>query len=75
MLLIAAGVYVARVASILAAYKAKMLCSEVLLAHRDPRTVLTELEVDDLTPLHYVSASVDSSARSREGICCRSRSA
>ena len=63
VLLIAAGVYVARVASILAAYKAKMLCSEMLLAHRDPRTVLTELEVDDLTPLHYVSASVDSSAR------------
>jgi hypothetical protein len=63
VLLIAAAVYVARVASILAAYKAKMLCSEVLLAHRDPRTVLTELEVDDLTPLHYVSASVDSSAR------------
>ena len=63
VLLIAAGAYVARVASILAAYKAKMLCSEVLLAHRDPRTVLTELEVDDLTPLHYVSATVDSSAR------------
>lgn len=63
VLLLAGGVYVVRVASILAAYKAKMLCSEVLLAHRDPRAVLTELEVDDLAPLRYVSASVDSSAR------------
>ena len=40
-----------------------MLCSEVLLAHRDPRAVITELEVDDLAPLRYISASVDSSAR------------
>ncbi len=63
VLLLAAGVYVVRVASILAAYKAKMLCSEVLLAHRDPRGVLTELEVDDLKPLRYISASVDPSAR------------
>jgi len=63
VLLLAAGVYVVRVASILAAYKAKMLCSEVLLAHRDPRAVLTELEVDDLAPLRYINASIDSSAR------------
>jgi hypothetical protein len=64
VLLLAAGVYVGRVASILAAYKAKMLCSEVLLAHRDPQAVLTELEVDDLAPLRYINASIDSSARS-----------
>jgi CubicO group peptidase (beta-lactamase class C family) len=63
VLLLAGGVYVVRVASILAAYKAKMLCSEVLLAHRDPRAVLTELEVDDLAALRYISASVDPSAR------------
>ena len=62
VLLLAAGVYVVRVASILAAYKAKMLCSEVLLAHRDPRAVLAELEVDDLAALRYISASVDPSA-------------
>ncbi len=62
VLLVAGGVYVARIASILVAYKAKMLCSEVLLAHRPPQTVLTELEVDDLAPLHYVTASIDSSA-------------
>lgn len=63
-LLLAGGSYVLRVASILAAYKAKMLCSEVLLAHRDSHTVLTELEADDLKPLRYVSASVDVAARS-----------
>jgi CubicO group peptidase (beta-lactamase class C family) len=63
VLLLAAGVYIVRVASILAAYKAKMLCSEVLLAHRDPRAVMSELEVDDLTPLRYISASVDAPAR------------
>ena len=35
VLLLAAGVYVVRVASILAAYKAKMLCSEARIAiHR-----------------------------------------
>lgn len=63
-LLLASGVYGLRVASILAAYKAKMLCSEVLLAHRDSDAVLTELEVDDLKPLRYVSASVDVPAHS-----------
>ena len=56
-------VYLTRVVSILAAYKAKMLCSEVLLAHRDPRTVNRELEVDDLAPLRIISASVDASTR------------
>ena len=64
VLLLAVGVYVVRVASILAAYKAKMLCSEVLLAHREPQAVLTELEVDDLAPLRYINASIDPSARS-----------
>ena len=61
-LLLASSVFVVRVVSILAAYKAKMLCSEVLLAHRDPQAVMTELEVDDLVPLRYINASVDSSA-------------
>jgi CubicO group peptidase (beta-lactamase class C family) len=58
-----AAVYVLRVASILAAYKAKMLCSEVLLAHRDPAVVTTELELDDLTVLRFITASVDPSTR------------
>ena len=60
---VAAGVYVARVAAILAAYKAKMLCSEVFLAHRDPSTVRAELEVDDLAPLRYIRDSIDDSAK------------
>ena len=51
---VGAALYVVRVASILVAYKAKMLCSEVLLADRDPRVATTELEVDDLTPFRYV---------------------
>jgi CubicO group peptidase (beta-lactamase class C family) len=63
VLLLAGGVYAVRVVSILTAYKAKMLCSEVLLAHRDPQVVTTELEVDDLAPLRIISASVDASAR------------
>jgi CubicO group peptidase (beta-lactamase class C family) len=63
VLLLAVGVYACRVAAILAAYKAKMLCSEVLLAHRDAGVVLTELEVDDLAPLRFINASVDPLAR------------
>ena len=62
--LLGAGlVYAARVASILVAYKAKMLCSEVFVAGRDPQMVQRELEVDDLAPLRYVSAAVDRPAR------------
>jgi CubicO group peptidase (beta-lactamase class C family) len=62
-MVLAAGVYVSRVASILAAYKAKMLCSEVFLADREADVVERELEVDDLKPLRYISDSVDRSAR------------
>lgn len=63
VVVVAGLVYVSRVASILAAYKAKMLCSEVFVAGRDPRVVERELEVDDLAPLKYISAAVDSGAR------------
>jgi CubicO group peptidase (beta-lactamase class C family) len=63
VLLLAAGVYVSRVASILAAYKAKMLCSEVFLAGREADVVERELEVDDLEPLRYITDSVDRTAR------------
>jgi len=62
-LAIAAGVYVARVAAIFAAYKAKMLCSEVFLAHREAGEVERELEVDDLQPLRVITDSVDRNAR------------
>jgi CubicO group peptidase (beta-lactamase class C family) len=59
VLALAAGVFGARVASILAAYKAKMLCSEVFLAGRDANLVQHELEVDDLAPLRYIADAVD----------------
>ncbi len=62
-LMLAAGVYVARVVSILAAYKAKMLCSEVFLAQREADVVERELEVDDLQPLRIITDSVDRNAR------------
>jgi hypothetical protein len=42
--LVSAGiVYASRVAAILVAYKAKMLCSEVFVAGRDPQVVEKEL--------------------------------
>jgi CubicO group peptidase (beta-lactamase class C family) len=63
VLVLAAGAYVARVTSILAAYKAKMLCSEVFLAQRDVEAVEGELEVDDLQPLRVITDSVDRNAR------------
>jgi CubicO group peptidase (beta-lactamase class C family) len=63
VLVLAAGVYVVRVASILAAYKAKMLCSEVFLAGREANVVERELEVDDLAPLRYIADSVNRSDR------------
>jgi CubicO group peptidase (beta-lactamase class C family) len=63
VLVLAAGVYVVRVASILAAYKAKMLCSEIFIADRDPDVVERELEVDDLAPLRFITHAVDRKAR------------
>lgn len=63
VLAVVAGVSVARVAAILAAYKAKMLCSEVFLAGRDAGEVERELEVDDLQPLRLIADSVDTHAR------------
>ena len=63
LLILAGSVYLTRVASILAAYKAKMLCSEVFVAGRDLEVVQQELEVDDLAPLRYVSTSLDRGAR------------
>ncbi|HEY9464540.1 MAG TPA: serine hydrolase [Vicinamibacterales bacterium] len=63
VLALAAAAYVARVVSILAAYKAKMLCSEVFLAQRDVDAVERELEFDDLQPLRVIADSVDRNAR------------
>jgi hypothetical protein len=42
------------------AYKAKTLCSGVLVAGRDPAAVLAELQADDLAVLPYIRASIDS---------------
>jgi len=63
VLAIAAGFYLVRAAAILAAYKAKMLCSEVFLAGRDPAAVERELEVNDLQALRVVADSIDHRAR------------
>ena len=57
---IAAVAIGARASYILAGYKAKMLCSEVLIAGRDQAAVLTDLDVDDLWPLRFLSASLSS---------------
>ena len=48
IVLFAALVYGTRMAGILVAYKAKQLCSGVFVAGRDPRSVVRELEADDL---------------------------
>jgi hypothetical protein len=46
---------------IAAAYKAKMLCSGVFVANRQPSDVLPELEIDDLAPLRFIRTNVDQS--------------
>jgi CubicO group peptidase (beta-lactamase class C family) len=46
---------------IAAAYKAKMLCSGVFVANRQPSDVLPELEIDDLAPLRFIRTDVDQS--------------
>lgn len=42
-----------------AAYKAKMLCSEVFVAGRDVQEVVADLEIDDLEVLRIIKDSVD----------------
>jgi hypothetical protein len=45
------------------AYTAKVLCSGVFLAHRDPEAIRREdLAVDDLAPLRHVHAEIDREA-------------
>ena len=47
-------------ASIGVAYKAKILCSGVFVAHRDPHSILTtDLAVDDLSILRHINTKVD----------------
>jgi CubicO group peptidase (beta-lactamase class C family) len=48
--------------SIGAAYKAKMLCSEVFVAGRAVEDVMADLQIDDLRPLRFVGAHVNQTA-------------
>ena len=50
--------YATRLIDIGVAYKAKMLCSEVFVAGRDPNTVLADLILDDLAPLSIIDTSI-----------------
>ncbi len=56
--------YGAKLAAIGTAYTAKILCSGVFVAHRDPRSVLgTDLSADDLHNLRHIDARVDQDSR------------
>ncbi len=44
------------------AFKARMLCSGVFVADRQPDAVLAELEIDDLAPLRFIHTHVDPGA-------------
>ena len=59
LLLLIASVVIWRLLTIGVAYKAKMLCSEIFLAHRDPSAIVKELELDDLSVLGLISTTVD----------------
>ena len=49
--------YAARLIAIGAAYKAKMLCSEIFVAGRARDAVLADLVVDDLAMLRVIRAA------------------
>jgi len=51
-------IYGSRLIGIGAAYKAKMLCSEVFVANRPPQDVLAELGIDDLKALNILKTSI-----------------
>lgn len=53
----------ARVVAIGAAYKAKVLCSEVFVAERKIDAVLADLVVDDLSALKFIGASIDTDSK------------
>lgn len=66
VVVIAVGVavsYGVRLAEIGAAYKAKMLCSDVFVAGREIDAVLADLVVDDLSALKLISVSIDTHAK------------
>jgi hypothetical protein len=43
-------------------HKARVLCSGVFVSKRTPAAVLADLQVDDLSVLQYVNASIDTVA-------------
>ena len=49
-------------ASVGAGHKARVLCSGVFVSKRAPAAVLADLQVDDLSVLQYVNASIDAVA-------------
>jgi CubicO group peptidase (beta-lactamase class C family) len=44
-------------------HKARVLCSGVFVSRRAPASVLADLQVDDLSVLRYVDASIDTAAQ------------
>jgi hypothetical protein len=64
VLLVLVGRRVASILALGAAYKAKMLCSGIFVSGRDESTVLTDLQVDDLSRLRYIGTTVESRAQS-----------
>jgi CubicO group peptidase (beta-lactamase class C family) len=59
----AAWSYGTRLIAMGTAYTAKMVCSEVFVAGREPDAVLADLGVDDLAALRFIDASIDSVAK------------
>jgi hypothetical protein len=60
--IVAVGVYGWQLVGIGAACKAKMLCSEVSIAGRQPHEVLADLEIDDLRSPRILKTSIDEKA-------------
>ena len=58
----AAAWFAVPVLSIGAGHKARVLCSGVFVSKRAPAAVLADLQVDDLSVLRYVNASIDTVA-------------
>ena len=54
--------FVQPVLSIGVGHKARVLCSGVFVSKRTPPAVLADLQVDDLSVLQYVDASIDTVA-------------
>lgn len=60
--LVSALIYTSRIIIIGAAYKAKMLCSEVFVAGRKPVEVISDLESHDLKALRLINTAVNENA-------------